>query len=448
MMSCLVAGGRVAARAVGVGLAVAGLAAGAADAATPSKVLDFNRRVSGSNPYGGMVSDGAGNLYGTTTLGGANSRGTVFRISTAGGAPTYTRLFDFNGAGTGSNPYGQLALDGAGNLYGTTMDGGSAGLGTVFKLSVGGGAPVYTKLMDFTGGAQGRTPYAGVSLDAAGNLYGTTQYGGAGDVGTVWRIAQAGGAPVHTKLWDFQTATSGRAPYGGVVANAAGDLFGTTYYGGAKNKGTLYRISGAAGVPTFTKLLDFTGANGANAQGALAFDAAGDLLGMTRKGGAANLGTVFRVSLGGAQPAYAKLLDFTGANGSNPYAGLIVDGAGAVFGTTLYGGAADKGVVFKLSGGGYEKLMDFDGAGNGANPFAGLVADASGDLYGTARYGGLNNVGTLFRISGAGFDTGATGRVGLFAASAVPEPGTWATMIVGFGLVGAGLRRKRVAATA
>jgi len=253
----------------------------------------------GAHPFfGGLVRDAAGNLYGTTPDGGAAYEGVVFKLSPAG---TETVLRTFTGIGSGTNA--GLILDSAGNLYGTTPTGG-VGLGMVFKLSSGGSA--FKVLYSFTGGADGRGPLAGVIQDAAGNLYGTTTGGGSSGAGVVFELIRCDSEPSGYEfkvLYTFTGGTDGRTPYGGLVLDAAGNLYGTTFEGGS-------------------------------------FKVCSD-----------GCGTVFKLSPNGTETV---LHSFTGGDGALPTAGLILDPAGNLYGTTFWGGGRSDacrfcGVVFRLA---------------------------------------------------------------------------------------------------
>jgi uncharacterized repeat protein (TIGR03803 family) len=297
-------------------------------------LVNFNG-INGSGPYAGLCADASGNLYGTTQQGGTSNLGTVFEI--AAGTQTLTTLINFN-VFSGSNPSAGLIADAAGNLYGTTVTGGLFGHGTVFEIS--NGTNVLTKLVDFNG-TNGINPY-GLISDPAGNLYGTTFWGGSSyslylkslGYGTVFEIAA--GTHALTTLVNF-TGVNGWGP-AQLIADASGNLYGTTFYGGSsynnpyQGYGTVFKI--AAGTNTLTNLINFTAATG-QPTGNLVVDAAGNLYGTTVTGGLFGHGTVFEISNG--TNVLTKLVDFNGTNGINPY-GLISDPAGNLYGTTGGGG--------------------------------------------------------------------------------------------------------------
>jgi uncharacterized repeat protein (TIGR03803 family) len=393
--------------------------AGAASAQTLTTLVNLNG-TDGANPYAGLVADSSGDLFGATFLGGTTNDGTVFEIvkTSSGYAMTPTTLVNFNGT-NGSEPAGtpiNLVADANGNLFGTTTNDGAFLGGTVFEIvkSSSGYASTPTTLVNFNG-TNGASPFAGLITDANGDLFGTTFAGGSANDGTVFEIAKSssGYASTPTVLASFN-GTNGANPYAGLVADANGDLFGATYYGGTSGNGAVFEIvktaSGYASTPTV--LVNFTGTNGANPQGALIVDANGNLFGTTYLGGTFGDGTVFEIAKtsGGYASTPTTLVNFNGTNGSEPTGTLIEDGNGNLFDTTFIGGAFGGGTVFEIpkTSSGYAStptvLVSFNGV-DGANPVAGLIADASGNLYGTTYQGGPASVGTIFELSGSGFVT-------------------------------------------
>ena len=283
--------------------------------------------------------------------------------SREGLASTPTTLFSFNGS-NGSNPHGGLITDASGDLFGTTATGGANGVGTVFEIARTGGAyaATPTTLVSFNGnfsnGGNGISPEAGLTTDAAGDLFGTTEAGGAFGDGTVFEIARTSGgyASTPTTLVSFK-GSNGSLPYSGLIADASGDLFGTTKGGGTSIDGTVFEIvrtsSGYASTPTV--LANFNYADGANPDAGLIADAAGNLFGTTNSGGNGD-GTVFEIARtsSGYASTPATLASFNLTNGSGPVASLIADAAGDLFGTTQSGGANMDGTVFELTGTGFQ----------------------------------------------------------------------------------------------
>jgi uncharacterized repeat protein (TIGR03803 family) len=361
---------------------------------TITTLASFNLN-NGGEPFSGVVMDGGGNLYGTTYAGGSGgSVGTVFEV--AAGSGTITTLASFNTT-NGANPYDGLVLDGSGNLYGTTFGGSGYTDGTVFEVAKGSGA--ITDVAVFTN--QGAQPAAGLVLDSNGNLYGTTSSGGPSDAGTVFEVAAGSGQ--ITTLASFNWA-DGAEPEAALILDGSGNLYGTTYEGGASSDGTVFKVAKGSG--TITTLASFNGTNGASPLCALVMDGSGNLYGTTQQGGASGDGTVFEVAAGSG--AITTLASFDGTNGAYPYAGLVMDGGGNLYGAASeggpgwnpQGGSYGDGTVFELTkaSGAITDQASFDGP-DGASPRASLVLDSSGNLYGTATGGGAAGYGTVFELA-------------------------------------------------
>ncbi len=373
----------------------------------------------GAEPNGDLVFDAAGNLYGTSEGGGSSACqaigcGTVFQLSPkAGGGWKHTVLFRF-GHGSGSNPPAGLAMDAAGNLYGTTIT--YPDPGGVFRLSPNSnGGWTFTKLFTFNG-TNGAGPYGRLMLDAAGNVYGTTQSGGDFNAcpfegcGTVFRLSpQKNGTWKHTTLFSFN-AKDGLNPVAGVILDASGNLYGTTELGGSSagcvnGCGTVFRLSPSAhGHWKITTLHNFDGADGSDPEARPTFDTAGNLYGTTASGGQDGFGTVFQLSpQKSGHWKLATLATFDITNGANPVDNLIFDPAGNLYGTTEADGSFGIGIVFRLSP---EKngmwklttLLTFTGD-SGSVPNGGLVLDSAGNLYGATPVGGKHSAGVAFELS-------------------------------------------------
>lgn len=362
-----------------------------------SVLHSFTGALDGSSPYAGLFLDHDGNLYGTTLYGGGSSLctngcGMVFRLSISGGE---TVLYSFGGGTDGANPYGGLVLDAKGNLYGTTTSGGFF-VGTVFQLNPAG---METLLHTFNGsnGGDGSSPFEGLIQDAQGNLYGTTFSGGSqcssiGGCGTVFEVSPSG---VETVLYSFSGGNDGGYPFSSLLLAPNGDLYGTTVFGGTYNQGTVFRLTSAGAE---TVLYSFTGGvDGAQPLGGLVFDGKRSILGTTSKGGASGNGTVFKITPTGKQ---AVIYSFHGGtDGSVPDAGVIVDKKGRIFGTTNQGGASGLGTVFGLTPSGQERVLySFKGGSDGAFPTAGLVQDGNGNFFGTTSSGGAAGLGTVYEV--------------------------------------------------
>jgi uncharacterized repeat protein (TIGR03803 family) len=380
-------------------------------------LVDFNT-ASGGPGYAyadGLIADPNGNLFGVTTWGGSLDEGAIFEIpKTPSGYATPVTIASFNGS-DGSFPYSGVVMDAQGDLFGTTTTGGAFGKGSVYEIaktssSTYNSSPI--TLVSFNG-SNGSLPAGGLMIDANGSLFGTTELGGSNGGGTVFEVAKSssGYSSALMTLTNFNGA-DGATPAGTLIANAAGDLFGTTVNGG-NGSGTVFEIQntslGYASTPT--TLVSFNSSDGALPYSGLVSDATGDLFGTTWAGGL-SFGTVFEIPKTDSASGYAStpstLVNFSGTNGANPYAGLIIDANGNLFGTTAGGGSSGTGTVFEISKGtsGYSSTLstvaNFNGT-NGSYPYATLFADGTGDLFGTTWSGGTNNVGTVFGIDGTDF---------------------------------------------
>ena len=398
-----------------VAFGLAGPPPAVADGYTLTALASFNGSNGAQPNESGLMRDTQGNLFGTTEAGGAFGRGTVFEI--AAGSNTITTLAPFNGA-NGAAPRGGLLLNAQGNLFfGTTQSGGANNNGTVFEIAAG--SNTITTLASFNG-ANGTSPSGSLVRDAQGNLFGTTQFGGANDAGTVFEIAAGIRFPTTLASFNF---FNGFQPVGGLIRDAQGNLYGATNQGGSNNNGTVFEI--AAGSGTITTLATF------DRPGSLVFpsgpvvrDAQGNLFGTTQFGGAFGRGMVFEIAAGSS--ILTTLASFNGADGNAPGAGLLRDAQGNLFGTTFFGGAFDRGTVFEIAAGSntITTLASFNGA-NGSDPGGGLLPDAQGNLFGTAAGGGAFNQGAVFELS------------------PVPEPTS--LVLMGLGLVGVASLALRIA---
>lgn len=323
----------------------------------------FTGGADGNEPSAALVRDAAGNLYGTTPYGGntggncsSSLCGVVFKLDPLGNE---TVLYSFTLGADGGYPWGGVIRDASGNLYGTTVFGGAYGYGVVFKLDPLGNETV---LYSFTHGADGAFPYSGLIRDGAGNLYGTTSQGGntsnscpnggSFGCGVVFELDPAGN---ETVLYAFPGGASGWSPEAGLVRDRAGNLYGTTPFGGqttgrcfvpsppAAGCGVVFKLDPSGNetvLHTFTQTPDGSGPNGG-----LLRDRAGNLYGTTSSGGTSNAGILFKLDPAGKE---TLLYSFTGGtDGHSPVAGLA-QYKGSLYGTTENGGAYGNGVVFKL----------------------------------------------------------------------------------------------------
>jgi uncharacterized repeat protein (TIGR03803 family) len=365
----------------------------------------------GAYPGAGLITDSSGNFYGTTSGGGAHNYGTVFEVVNSSGSYSEKVLYSFAGyPGDGAGPQAALVMDSSGNLYGTTTTGGADNLGTVFELVNSSGTYSEKVLYAFTypGGAY---PYGSLIIDGSGNLYGTTEYGGSVYGGTVFELVNSAGTYTEQVLYSFtNSGGDGGYPYGGVIVDGSGNLYGTTSQGGANGFGTVFELVNSAGTYTEQVLYSFTnsGGDGADPYAALVMDSSGNLYGMTQVGGVGSGGTVFELVNSSGTYSEKVLYGFlpSDGDGSSPYFGaLIMDSKGNLYGTTPNGGGGRQaGTVFELvnSSGTYTEnvLYSFgSGCGDGNIPRGALVMDSSGNLYGTTVGGGTSNVGTVFSLT-------------------------------------------------
>jgi uncharacterized repeat protein (TIGR03803 family) len=364
----------------------------------------------GNGPFAGLVADLQGNLYGTTAYGGTQNVGTVFELAPNGhGGWNHTMLHSFNGS-DGGWPEARLIFDATGNLYGTTFLGGAHKAGTVFELAPDGhGGWTETVLHSFNFSCvDGCEPTAGLIFDAAGNLYGTTFEGGDSNThtGTVFELSPDGhGVWTETVLHSFGNGTDGALPVGGLIFDAAGNLYGTTEIGGASQAGTVFELApDGHGGWTGTVLHSFNGTDGYGPQATLIFDAAGNLYGTTQYGGDSRAGTVFELTPDGHGGWKETVLhSFNRKDGREPVAGLIFDAAGNLYGTTRGGGANGYGRVFELApngqGGWTETVLHTFKDQPGAVPLGTLIFGTQGHLYGTTEGDLLKTWGSVFEIT-------------------------------------------------
>lgn len=354
---------------------------------TLATLANFNGD-NGAVPQAALLLGTDGNFYGTTAFGGANNGGTVFKI-TAGG--TLTTLYGFSGGADGGQPSAGLMQASDGNLYGTAANGGANGFGTIFKITPGG---TLTTLYSFGPYPDGWSPRAGLMQASDGNFYVTTYYEGTNHGGTVFEITPGG---TMTTLYSFCPridCLDGIYPYAGLVQGSDGNFYGTTNYGGADNDGTVFRISPGG---TLTTLHSFDDADGYSPYAGLIQASDGNFYGTTQLGGANNRGTVFKITPGGTLTTLYSFCSRAGcADGGSPRAGLKQTSDGDFYGTTSAGGASSNaGTVFKITTEGLLTTLYSFCAQAGCNdreePVAGLVQAADGNLYGTT-YGAAGRI--------------------------------------------------------
>jgi uncharacterized repeat protein (TIGR03803 family) len=391
---------------------------------------------SGDGPFSNLVFDQQGNLYGTTYRGGTGNCidhnknivgcGTVFELTQVSGVWTVTRQYNFRGGQDGQKPYGPVTLDTAGNVYGTTETGGGSGAcydegilvgcGTIFRLSPNAsGGWKKTLIHALSGGASdGAFPLGGLTFDHAGNLFGTTAAAGSFQEGTVFAIRRANGAWSFSTIYNFgSNANDGDYPTVAVIVDKQGNLYGNTTYGGdpACDCGIVFKLTHTASGWNEAILYRFElVTDGAHPYAPLVLDEnTGKLLGTTSDGGNgkcfpnAGCGTIFALSRSsGGDWKETKLHQFTGGSSDGSSAnGLVLDSSGNIYGTTFGGGASDSGTVFKLSRADrtWTILHSFSGgATDGALPSAAVTLDSLGNLYGTTAQGGTYGLGTVFEV--------------------------------------------------
>jgi uncharacterized repeat protein (TIGR03803 family) len=410
------------------------LASGASAQSNYKSLHTFNGK-DGTAPYSTLIFDHAGNIYGTTFIGGHYNFGTIFKLtpnSSGGwnGNTLYSFCWHCNDGGFA--PVDGLTLDSAGNLYGTAALGGVGVGGTVFKLTQNSdGTWAESVLYNFcslANCADGYGPEAGVIFDAAGNLYGATELGGTLGRGTIFKLTpQLDGTWAESVLYSFcngltDTCAAGSDPISNPLFDAAGNLYGTTADGGLSTLcagngcGVVFKLTPQTNGSWTEKVLHtFNGRDGANSPSSLIFDRAGNLYGTTASGGNLSLcvdisyvngcGVVFQLTPNADGSWKENVLHrFSGLDGREPTGGLIFDPAGNLYGTTTRGGSAcDCGVVFKLapnSGGGWSETVLHRFSNNpGDQPAAGLTLDTKGNLFGTTQGDLKTTFGSVFEIT-------------------------------------------------
>jgi uncharacterized repeat protein (TIGR03803 family) len=388
------------------------LLASGAQAQTFSLIYSFTGSSTGEYP-GELTIDKAGNLYGFTS-GGTGGAGLIWELKQRNGSWQFITLYAFQGGNDGGGPQ-RVIFGPDGALYGVTEGGGTTGSGTVFRLAPKATfCPTVlcpwekTILYNFTGDFNqndGYEPVGPVTFDAAGNIYGVTYNGGEPNQGIAWKLTKSNGSWSESILHTFGTGNDGALPTDGVILDPSGNVYGTTSFGGAGQLGTVYELSPSGSGYTETILHDFApgGDAGEVPVGGLIFDPSGDLLGTTTDGGNEG-GTVFMLTPGSGSWTIS-VLAYISPGTDGPFAMLFRSPAGNLYGTTLNNPSA--GAVFEVTpnGGGwtYSNLYVFRDGGDGGHPDSNVVMDANGNLYGTALYGGGgycdgNGCGTVWEI--------------------------------------------------
>ncbi|HEY7099614.1 MAG TPA: choice-of-anchor tandem repeat GloVer-containing protein [Terriglobales bacterium] len=363
---------------------------------TYSVLYSFKGGPDGESPEGTLARDGAGNLFGITCCGGTNKEGTVFKLNSKTGRKV--TLHSFTGtAGDGKEPTGGLVRDAAGNLYGTTRNGGAYGTGGVFKVERTGTFSMLYSFCSQPSCADGSLP-SGLIRDPAGNLYGIAEIGGAhNNTGVVFKVDATGNETVLYSFCNQPLCADGAYPIAGLVGDAAGNLYGVTSAGGANNLGVVFKLDSTG---TFTVLYSWDA--GVTPYGlipsTLSRDAAGNLYGTTRYGGDftcdfRGCGTVYKIDASGTETLLHTFIG--GDDGAYPNTGVIEDAAGNLYGTEM-------GMIFKLDPTGNETVLyafcSQPSCADGFYPLSRLIQDSAGNFYGTASHGGLG-FGVVFKIS-------------------------------------------------
>jgi uncharacterized repeat protein (TIGR03803 family) len=383
-----------------------------------SLVHSFTGGNDGAYPDSNLIADAAGNFYGTTQIGGAFGAGTIFKLNpTPDGKWHLSVLYTFTGGADGGNPLGTPVFDTAGNAYATVSSGGANGFGAVIEITppAHSGQPWSEKVLySFLAGTDGALPLGNVVFDAAGNLYGTTSIGGHGHVGclagcgTIYELSPTGNGGWTEKVLHrlLDAFGQGAEPRAGLIMDASGNLYGTTYEGGNNDFcgglgcGSVFEL--AAPAPgkkrwQFKNLFNFDATNGALVRGGVTFDAAGALFGTTIYGGSNNAGTVFSLTYETGHWRFRTIYNFNGLDGLQPSGNLAFDNAGNLYGATYEGGANDWGSIFQLVPGdtGWTENLFYSfvisGKKFGAGPLGGVALGADGNLYVTTNQGGNIN---------------------------------------------------------
>jgi len=387
-----------------------------ASAATTQVIYSFSGDVDGQYPDTDLVIDSAGKIYGTAVQGGLHNAGAVFQLSPSGNTWAQTTLYSFKGGLDGGQPYKGVTLGPDGNIYGTAVIGGTGGAceegcGVIFKLVKSGGSWKESVLYNFTGGADGAGPGAGLTFDQAGNIYGMTAVGGDNALGVIYQLhLQKNGKWKFAVIHSFTGGKDGGGGSAGrMILDAAGNFFGTVTAGGAHGDGIVFKLTrNKSGAWKFKTLYAFKGEpDGAFPYSGLVMDATGNLYGTTYYDGEDELGTVYQLTRGQDGKWTEKSLhSFTGgSDGGQSTATPVFDKAGNLYGSTSIGGdpVCNCGVIFKLTPNGNtwkESIPHrFTGIPDAGVAYNGMVRDAAGNLYGATVHGGNHNAGAIYKVT-------------------------------------------------
>jgi uncharacterized repeat protein (TIGR03803 family) len=360
-----------------------------------------------------LVVDAAGNLYGSSVLGGDFGGGTVFQLSPSGSGWTHTVLYSFTGGLDGGEPYKGVTLDAEGNLIGTAVTGGNGpcegGCGVIYKLTNNGGVWTQTVIHNFTG-QDGAGPGAGVTFDKHGSFYGMVPIGGTSGLGAIYQMQpQQDGTYKFRIIHSFTGGNDGSSGSAGrMILDAAGNLYGVATTGGTNGKGTVFKLSHTQnGNWSFKTLYTFKGQPDAGfPYGGLLADGKGNLYGTTYWDGANNLGSVYQLAhqAGGTWKERVLYSFKGGSDGNGSISNLVADKAGNLYGTTSEGGAGCScGLIFKLTPGTGGKWTEsvayrFNGAPDAGFAYNGMVKDANGNFFGATVHGGTGDEGSIYQF--------------------------------------------------
>jgi uncharacterized repeat protein (TIGR03803 family) len=365
--------------------------------------LDGSLAGDGSVPVASLARGSDGNFYGTTQTGGSANYGTIFRVTTQGIVSILHSFGDGTVANDGNGPDAPLVQGTDGNFYGTTVEGGSAGLGTVFKITSGGGVTILHSFGDGSVANDGNNPECGLIQSSDGNFYGTAEQGGLDSFGVVFKITPAG---VVSILHSFGTiANDGEYPEAAVVQASDGNYYGTTEAGGSAGFGAVFKLTSAGTVTIQHSFGDGTVTNdGKNPVAALIQSTDGNFYGTASDGGFQNNGTLFKITPQGTETILHVFGDGSVLNdGSDPEAALILGADGNYYGTTEQGGAVGSGSIFKMTPQGVMTILHSFGDGSvpsdGTYAIGGLIQDTTGIFYGTTSEGGGAGEGTIYKLA-------------------------------------------------
>jgi uncharacterized repeat protein (TIGR03803 family) len=381
-------------------------------AATTTDVIFSFEEDEGEYADTDLETDSLGNIYGTTVLGGDFGSGTVFQLSPTPNGWVHTVLYSFTGGADGGEPYKGVTLDRDGNLYGTAVTGGSGncegGCGVIYKLTNTKGSWTQKVVHAFTGGDDGSGPGSRVTVDRVGNIYGMTPTGGAYGLGTIYQIRPLStGAATFKVIHTFTGGTDGSNGSAGRMILRDGRLYGAATTGGSNGSGVVFELTPMAfGKWDFKTIYTFQGQPDASfPYGALLFDPSGNIYGTTYYGGANGIGAVYKLS---PQPVGEWTEDVIysfqqGTDGNSPISNLVFDKTGNLYGTTSEGGLG-SGTIFKLSpvgGGNWTETVvhAFEGPPDGGFAYNGMVVDIFGNFYGATVHGGENNDGSVYKFT-------------------------------------------------